>query len=53
MNTQLTPSTPADHAGVLANLSIRKKLLLHAAIPLLLWRAPAIRPPRSSTPPWR
>ena len=53
MNTQLTPSTPSGPAGVLAHLSIRKKLLLHAAVPLLLWRASAIRPPRSSTPPWR
>jgi hypothetical protein len=30
MNTQLKPSTPAGHPGVLANLSIRKKLLLKA-----------------------
>ena len=42
MNTQHAPHTPAPKAGVLANLPIRKKLLLNAAIPLLLLAAFAV-----------
>ena len=42
MHTQHRPSAPAARPGALANLSIRKKLLLNAAIPLLLLGAFAV-----------
>ena len=42
MHTQHRTSDPSARPGALANLSIRKKLLLNAAIPLLLLGAFAV-----------